>query len=166
MAGALDHTEPKHLLAKLEHEVQVLSGDHRNSYAAINALRDAYHLREWTWHDRLEHDHVLQTAIMGAPGNESDWCAWVNRRFPDFPIIRDLCNGSKHFEPAPNPKVHATLQAGYGSPLYAYNTGMLGYNVAGFFVQVDAGRIVSVANLVERARDFWADLFKQFPQLG
>jgi hypothetical protein len=24
----------------------------RNSYAAINALRDAFHLREWIWHTR------------------------------------------------------------------------------------------------------------------
>ena len=31
---------------------------------------------------------------------------------------------------------------------------------------VDSGRIVSVANLVERVHDFWAKLFKQFPQLG
>jgi hypothetical protein len=45
--GAFDLTEPAHLLAKLEYESSVLPADHGNSYAAINALRDAYHLREW-----------------------------------------------------------------------------------------------------------------------
>jgi hypothetical protein len=63
-------------------------------------------------------------------------------------------------------QVHSTHQAGYGSPLFAYGSGMLGYGIAGFFVQLDAGRIVSVQNLIERVRDFWADLFKEFPQLG
>jgi hypothetical protein len=90
----------------------------------------------------------------------------VNQQFPDFPIVRELCNGSKHFAPDTNPKVQATHQAGYDSPLFAYDSGVLGYDITGFFVQVDAGRIVSVAHLLESVRDFWADLFKRFPQLG
>jgi hypothetical protein len=164
MPGALDLTEPKHLFVKLERELQVLLADHRNSYAAINALRDAFHLREWIWHDRLEHAPALQNTIMSSNGDEQAWNRWVNQRFPDFPTIRELCNGSKHFEQ--RDPVQATHQAGYGSPLFAYGNGVLGYGIAGFFVQVDSGRIVSVANLVERVHDFWAKLFKQFPQLG
>jgi hypothetical protein len=62
--GALDLTEPTHLLGKLEYENAILAADHGNSYAAINALRDGYHLHEWIWHGRLEHDPALQTAIM------------------------------------------------------------------------------------------------------
>jgi len=99
MRGALDFTEPKHLLGKLEHELQAFSADRGNSCAAINALRDAYHLREWIWHDRLEHDATLQLAIIGTTASEEDWNCWVGRGFPDFRIIRELCNGSKHFEP-------------------------------------------------------------------
>jgi hypothetical protein len=64
----------------------------------INALRDAYHIREWIWHDRLEHDAALQAVVMGAAGTEESWNGWVNQQFPDFPVIRELCNGSKHFE--------------------------------------------------------------------
>jgi hypothetical protein len=167
MPGALNLTKPAHLLAKLEYDLQTLAADHGNSYVAIDALRDAFHLREWIWHDRLEHDTALQIAIIGASGKDCDWNRWVNKTFPDFPIIRELCNGSKHFKPgSEQPKVQATHQAGYGSHLFAYGTGILGYGIAGFFVQLDAGRIVSVQNLIERVRDFWAELFKQFPQLG
>jgi len=36
---------------------------------------------------------------MGAAGIESDWNKHVNDGFTDFPLIRELCNGSKHFEP-------------------------------------------------------------------
>jgi hypothetical protein len=168
MPGVLNLTEPAHLLAKLKHEHQTFVANLNNSYAAINALRDAYHLREWIWNDRLKHDTALQTAIIQASGDVSRWNAWVKQAFPDFPIIRDLCNGSKHFGSDPNqePKVHATHQAGYGSPLFAYNSGVLGYGIAGFFVQDDAARIVSVENLIERVFGFWTDLFKRFPQLG
>jgi hypothetical protein len=166
MVGALDLTEPKHLFAKLEHERQVLATDHRNSYAAINALRDASHLREWIWHDRLQRNVALQTEVMGNAGEESAWIAWINQRFPDFPIIRELCNGSKHFKLENKPKIQATHEAGYRSPLYAYRTGILGYGVGGFFVQVSVSRIVAVANLIEGVCDFWAELFKQFPQLS
>jgi hypothetical protein len=70
---ALDLTEPGHLLAKLEHERLALTADNGNSYAAINGLRDAYHLREWVWHGRLEHDPVLQAAVMGSSGDVHVW---------------------------------------------------------------------------------------------
>ena len=63
MSGALDLTEPHHLLTKLSHEIDTLAAAPRNSYAAINALRDAYHLSEWIWHGRLEKDPALQAQI-------------------------------------------------------------------------------------------------------
>jgi hypothetical protein len=166
MSGALDLTEPRHLLTKLSHEIDTLAAAPRNSYAAINALRDAYHLREWIWHGCLEKDPALQAQIMGASGNEPKWDEHINRCFPDFPLIRELCNGSKHFARDPRDKVEATHRAGYGSSLFAYNAGVLGYGVEGLFVQVEAGRIVSVMHLLKSARDFWVELFKQFPQLG
>lgn len=167
MPGALDLTEPAHLLAKLECEHQALASDHGNSYAAIDALRDAYHLREWIWHDRLADDTGLQVTIIGpSASGKRDWNDWVEKTFPDFRIIGDLCSGSKHFKQDRNSNLKATHQAGYGSPLFAYGSGILGYGIAGVFVQLDAGRIVSVENLIERVRDFWAELFKQFPQLG
>jgi hypothetical protein len=74
---ALNLTEPRHLLAKLECELQALMDDHNNGYAAINALRDAYHLREWIWHDRLEKDLVLQISIMSTSGSKANWEKWV-----------------------------------------------------------------------------------------
>jgi hypothetical protein len=166
MSGALDLTEPCHLLTKLSHEIGTLAADPRNSYAAINALRDAFHLREWIWHGRLENDLALQAEIMGAAGNETKWNEHVNQCFPDFPLIRELCNGSKHFERDPRDKVEATHRAGYGSSLFAYNSGALGYGVDGIFVQVEAGRIASVTHLLESARDFWVKMFERFPQLG
>jgi hypothetical protein len=162
----LNLSEPADLLAKLEHELVTLAADHSNSYAAINAIRDAYHLREWIWHGRLKNDPALQHAVMAKGGAKCDWEEYVNRQFTDFPVLRDLCNGSKHFEPNPKSKVQATHSAGYGSDLLAYGNGLVGYSVGGFFVQVDGGRVVSVYNLIESVCDFWTNLFARFPRLN
>jgi hypothetical protein len=166
MSGAIGLTEPRHLLAKLSHEIDALAAAPRNSYAAINALRDAFHLREWIWHGRLENDPTLQAAIMGNAGREENWIRHINAAFADFRLIKELCNGSKHFAPDPRDRVEDTLMAGRGSPLFAYNVGPLGYGVDGLFVVLDGGDVKSVTHLLQSVRTFWADLFTQFPQLG
>jgi hypothetical protein len=164
MPGALHLKEPADLLAKLEQESQSLTADHGNSYVAINALRDAYHLREWIWHGRLEHDLALQSAIMGGSGREDYWNGWVNRSCPDFPVIRELCNGSKHFEPGS--LIRATHQAVLDSPIACLDTPYLVLDDASYYVEVGAGRLIPVVGLVTGARDFWRGLFAQFPQLA
>jgi hypothetical protein len=166
MTGALDLSEPSDLLAKLSHEIDLLAAEPRNSYVAINALRDAYHLREWIWHGRLENDAALQAAIMGAAGSQAKWNKYIKTKFVDFHLIHELCNGSKHFEKVAGDQVQATHTAGHGSPLYAYGEGVLGYGTDGLFVVLDGGRIVSVTHLLQSVRTFWADLFARFPQLG
>jgi hypothetical protein len=162
MQGTLNLTEPSHLLKKLEHELQSFASDLSNSYAAINALRDAYHLREWVWHGRLENDYALQTAIVGNSATEEDWNCWVNQNFPDFRIIRALCNGSKHFQPGR--VVQGYRQAGLSGSFTLSHDFKL--DDSGFYIDVDTNRIVSVVDLLNRVRDFWTGLFKQFPGLG
>jgi hypothetical protein len=172
-SGALDLTEPRHLLAKLSHEIDVLTAQPRNSYAAINALRDAYHLREWIWHGQLKRRPALQARIIGKNvrsmtkrAREREWTDHIFKKCKNCRLIGELCNGSKHFGRKRSAKVKATLQAGYGSPLMAYGTGVLGYGVDGIFVQLRSGRIHSVLHLLQSARDYWTNLFAHFPQLG
>lgn len=138
--------------------------DTGNSYAAINALRDAYHLREWIWHDRLEHDTALQSAIMGSSGSESCWNSWINQSFPDFPVIRELCNGSKHFKPGS--LIEASYQAGWDSPISFWDSPTFAWGDASHYVGLNSGRLVSVAALVTNIRDFWDNLFNKFPELS
>jgi hypothetical protein len=164
MPGALNLTEPRHLLDKLDREVQVLSADNSNTDAAIDALRDGYHLREWIWRHRLEHDPGLQLSIMGTTGDDKIWSGWVNAQFPDFPIIRELCNGSKHF--TDRASIKATHHAGWDSPVPFWDNPESGWDGNGYHVEIDTGRILSVARLVTRVRDFWTDLLARFPELG
>jgi hypothetical protein len=162
--GALNLTEPRHLLDKLERELRVLPDDRSNSDAAIDALRDAFHLREWLWHGRLKSDQALQFDITGASGTESAWKAWVDQTFPDFPTIREICNGSKHF--TDRATITATHRAGWDSKVPFWDNPETGWDDNGFHVETNNGRILSVFGLVTRVRDFWADLFARFPQLG
>ena len=161
MAGSLDLTDPFHLLKKLEHEFKAVATDNGNSYVAINALRDAYHLREWIWHGRLENDPTLQSTVMHVAGNEDDWNKYVNRQFPDFSVVRELCNGSKHF--VRGKIIQATHRAGWDSPASSWDVSR--WDDMGLYVEV-GGRFVSVVDLLTRVLDFWRRLFAQFPQLG
>jgi len=69
--------------------------------------------------DRLPervNDAALQTAIMGAPGDESAWNFWVKRQLPEFEIVRELCDGSKHF--TDRATIRATHRAGWDSRVF------------------------------------------------
>ena len=165
MPGALNLTKPADLLAKLEHEVGALTVDRGDSYAAINALRDAYHLREWIWHDRLEHDASLQVVIMGASGGKDAWNTWINQNFSDFRLIRALCNGSKHFQDGRSMRT-TTHHGGFDGPVAFFDNLHSGFDDNGFHVQIDGGRVVAMIDLLPRARDFWRQLFSQFPQIA
>lgn len=108
------------------------------------------------------HTGYLQAEIMGAAGSESDWNKHVNDGLEYFPLIRALCNGSKHFDH------NLKDQGGYSSPSFDYATGSL-HGIVVHVVEAGAERvncIISVKWLLESARDFWIKMFEQFPQLG
>jgi hypothetical protein len=110
----------------------------------------------------LEHDPALQTAIMGSSGAEDHWCRWINQSFPDFPIIRELCNGSKHFRP--RSKIRATHRPGWNSAISYWNNSW--WNDNSFYVEVDGVRLISVVELVTGIRDFWRGAVRAVPPAG
>lgn len=166
MTGVLNLTQPSHLLAKLEHELSKLLADRSDSYAATNAIRDAYHLREWIWHDRLKNVPALLSRIIGAAGDEHAWNAWINTQFPDFKLLKELCNGSKHFDPQSNTLQLDIHRGGFDSPAAFFDNPHSGWDDNGFHVQIDGGRIVAMVDLLPRAHDFWVKLLTQFPELA
>jgi len=166
MLGALDLAKPGDLLSKLDYEMTIVRADPTNSYALINALRDAYHLRQWIWHDRLKNNPGLQVRILGSAG-ETDcaWNAWVNAHSTNFKIVREICNGSKHFNLTQATQVQAAirpvLDRGFtlDSPMDVLDGG-------GFFIDLGAGKILSVLTLLESTHAFWKHLFLSHPGLN
>ena len=82
MLGALQLTKPSDLLGKLRHEIGRLTEDPYDSYAALNAARDAYHLCDWVWGACLSTNAALQQTIMGARGEKRDFVKWVKLQYP------------------------------------------------------------------------------------
>jgi hypothetical protein len=154
MVGALNLKTPQDLFAKLEHEISNLNRNQMDSYAALNAVRDAYHLREWIWKARLDADTQLQTQIMGRSGSESDWNTWVNQQFPNFPVLRELCNGSKHFALRSPNQITTTHEAGWDHQLWD----TLPWDAEGFYVKLSNGSVLSVTEILDDTRLFWDDL--------
>jgi hypothetical protein len=84
----------------------------------------------------------------------------------NFPVVRDICNGSKHFE----------LDQRMGRCNVEYlTTGWSGdmklsdglkMDDTGFYVREDTGNTIAVLDLARDVQSFWKDLFQKFPQLN
>ncbi len=73
-------------------------------YAIICAML-AYHLREWIWNcNKEEVKNYLESVgiIKKSKMNHDDYVEckfneYVNEKCPEFRLIHEICNGSKHF---------------------------------------------------------------------
>lgn len=73
-----------------------LMREQHSARRAFHCILEAHHLREWVWHDLLEHNQTLREALKIS--SESDFNELVNRACPWLPSLRELTNSSKHFE--------------------------------------------------------------------
>ncbi len=63
---------------------------------AFHCILEVYHLREWVWLGHIENNQAVKDELKIT--NEAEFNGLVNRTFPWFPYLRELTNGSKHFE--------------------------------------------------------------------
>jgi hypothetical protein len=151
-----------------------------SSRRALHCAITAYHLREWIWHDWLEHDPSACSAI--GVQDESSFNGWVNRSCVWFPILRDLVNGTKHFEErqsfetfrvAAAPFAWGQVSAGWDEGAWngpiRYVAGALAAGLQGkgcllLDLGKDAGehRWLPAAYLLEVVVRLWRDFFKTF----
>jgi hypothetical protein len=73
-----------------------LMGEQHSARRAFHCILEAYHLREWVWHDLIENSQTIKDALKIT--NQNDFNALVNRQCIWFCYLRALTNGSKHFE--------------------------------------------------------------------
>lgn len=156
MTGALNVDTPHALLDKLSVELKAVDADQKNAYVALNAARDAYHLREWIWHAHLDGNSAMQNSVMGKSGAECDWNSWINSQFQSFPILQEICNGSKHFKLDRSENITQTHESGWD--MQTWDT--LPWDSEGFYVELTDGSVVSVTELLKDAYHFWKNLFK------
>lgn len=73
-----------------------LMREQHSARRAFHCILEAYHLREWIWHGLVENDPLLKEKLIVT--NEKEFNTLIDRRFLWFPYLKDLTNGSKHFE--------------------------------------------------------------------
>ena len=135
MPETLDPTTPSYLFTKLAHEMALFAADRNNSYAAMNALRDAYYLRAWVWQDRLQPTPTLQALVMGEAGDEERWNGWLQEQFSGYSVIVGLYERSK---PLTRGKRVSSFygRSAAGSPALSHNFKL--YD-SGYYVETEAG---------------------------
>jgi hypothetical protein len=88
----------------------------------------AYHLREWIWNCNKDavKDYLLSQKFISRSKIDNDdyieckFNEYVNRKCPDFRMIREICNGSKHFSTRERGTVKDTYKR-EGGPSGAFN---------------------------------------------
>lgn len=157
MKGALNLDRASRLLEKLRAEVEAAKTDKSNAYPILDAVRDAYHLREWIWHDHLKGNAALQSAVIGTTGTVADWNKWVATRLPRASLLREICNGSKHFQPTATDTVADSFEGGWNKQRWGQGP----WGAEGFYVELTDGSCISMLEVIQEAHDFWNSFFKK-----
>ena len=157
MKGALGLNTPEQLFAKLEQELSAVNKDAKDVYSILNAVRDAYHLREWIWHSWMQDNPILLKEITGSnETKDSNWNNWINESFPKFRILREICNGSKHLVIWSDEQITDSYKGGWGQPWGSP------WGATGYYVIMDDGEHVSVNELLNAIAKFWAEFLRNF----
>lgn len=149
---------------------------------AFHCVMEAYHLREWVWHDLIESNQGLKDQLKIT--SEGDFNKLVNQSCVWFPYLKELTNGSKHFETRDTGfevyKVEAApfsldvLGAGldegtWGGPVrYVSGSLPVGQDNKGvlmFDLGEGAGeqqRYIPVLHVIEAVVRFWRDTLRNF----
>lgn len=120
---------------------------------ALHCAITSYHLAEWVWKDWLKDDHVVKKAL--GVSNDKSFYNWINRTCVWFSPVRDLTNGTKHFNQNQNfetIRMYGPLgPSGQGSLIIDYGEG------AG-----ELHRWQPAGHLLEVVVRFWRDFFRKY----
>ena len=155
MIGALLVRNSNELLRKLRHEFGRLLQDPLCSYPAINVARDAYHLREWLWREKFSTDPSLQTNVFGhATPTEADYNVEINNLFPDFQLVREIANGSKHLVLHQSGQITDASNGGWDNTSWD----SVPWDTEYLYIEVD-GQWRSANQLLDDIVQFWSNFF-------
>lgn len=124
--------------------------DDKSSRNAILTSILAYHLREWLW---KEHQTNIDQAI--GVKCERDFNRYINNSCVNFPVIREICNGSKHFNIIPDKVQSSGLEGGSFSSGFSS-----GFDIGELTINTGSNIIKAIDLLTEVVR-FYEILLKQ-----
>jgi hypothetical protein len=143
-------------LEKLLEDFADLQVNPESARLAINCAITAYHMHEWVWGDWLKADHATWKAL--GIRDEKTFLSWLDRRQPWFPLMQDICNGSKHFNRKLSQQTKAAGAFSSGFAKSAFDTQRLEVEV-----EVDGRKTWILADIViGTVVKFWLDFFQKY----
>ncbi len=123
----------------------------------------AYHQREWIWKDNKEDvkEYLINNGIVDRAQKDNDefmvrkFNEYVNSNCPEFRIIHEVCNGTKHLAAVGNIKDtlkrNGVLDGGFCGK--SFNTNDL--------VILDGNNIIIFKEILNSVIKYWEDLFEK-----
>jgi len=87
---------------KVQADLAAFEADVSNQTTAINGILSAYHLPEWVWARWLKSQCQKQLRGQFVIDKQS-FIGWVAVQCPNFDLLQQLANGSKHCSPVTTP---------------------------------------------------------------
>jgi hypothetical protein len=151
-----DITTSGDFYAMLVQDFDDFMAEQHSSRRALHCAITAYHLGQWVWRDWLKDDHVVKK-VLGI-SSENSFYNWINQTCVWFAPVRDLTNGTKHFN---QNQSFGTIRI-HGGPL---GLGPSGQGCLLIDYGEGAGelhRFQPVAHLLEIVVRFWRDFFWKY----
>ena len=95
-------------------------------------------------------------------GSDQNYNTELNRRCPKYKLLRDVCNGSKHFEPRDLGAVRSTATRGGGFGRMQFGVGGFGEDPY-LAVFLDDGSIVRFSDVLGQVVGLWDTVFRNEP---
>lgn len=152
------------LYCKLKREYAAFQGGATDSDLAWNCAVTAWHLREWLWKERLSVYPGEDVKLFGQTfAAEQDYQTELNLRCPKYKLLRDVCNGSKHFDLGnPGRVKETTVRPGavFGAMMF----GEVAFGEGPYFaIRLDDGTLVRFLGVLSEVVALWDDVFKSEP---
>jgi len=143
-------------------QVEEFKKDHLSSEKAIIAFVVGYHLREWIF---KEHKTTIKTKLGINIETKDDFNGYVNNEFKltddisdtlkYFKLVKDICNGSKHFDAESVKMVKSSyVESGFNESFSD------GFSHGKLMIQPIIDNQIDALELIERLVKYYYQLFK------
>lgn len=151
---------PLQFYQKLVQEFDDFCEDPGSARHAMNFVITAFHLTEWVWKDFLK-DNETKRKELGIAKDINAFHQWIADKSIWTAQMRDLANGSKHFQAK-----GLSVQAHVVGPLNTAALNTIGYNEIQSTLVVDMGELegmphfMPATHLFEIVMRFWRDFLR------
>ncbi len=152
------------LYCKLKREHTKYQASPTDSDLAWNCAVTAWHLREWVWEERLSSNVGEDMKLFGVRfDTEQAYNTELNQRCPKYKLLRDVCNGSKHFR-LDYPGAVSSTGTRPGAVLGKMMLGEVALGTVPYLaIFLDDGSIVPFGDVLGQVMSLWDDVFRSDP---